>query len=236
MADAFKLKHAYEKGREQWPGVELSAEEFARHLSTRLPAAGGMGALEEEEEEEEEELELSDLYLACACALRVPGAVEALEHHYLVRLPQKLKHLRQPEEVVEEVCQQLRIHLLVGMAGAPLRIAEYTGRGKLLSWLQVIAARMVFKRMGASREEPEENVLEALETLTAPERGAELGLIKQHYQREFRQALERGIQHAARRAETPAAAAPCVQADASADGLDLQGDTAYHPPPAGARL
>lgn len=178
------LTSAYEKAREPWPGVALPREEFVRHLGALMGNSEGRAL-----EEELERLVLGDLYLVWACACRVPGAVEALERHYLAKLPRRLRYVGQPEETVEDVCQQLRIHLLVGTAESPPKIAEYTGRGSLSNWLKVIALRMLLKRTGASREEPEEKVLKGLEAMPAPGRGPELELIKLRYQREFRQAL-----------------------------------------------
>jgi RNA polymerase sigma-70 factor, ECF subfamily len=178
------LTGEYERARESWPGVALPREEFVRQLSTLLNATEGRAL-----EEELERLALADLYLACACAHRVPGAVEALERHHLAKLPRRLKYVGQPEETVEDVCQQVRIHLLVGTAESPPKIAEYTGRGSLSSWLKAIGVRMLLKRVGANREEPEDDVVAVLEETPTPGRGPELELIKQRYQRDFRQAL-----------------------------------------------
>jgi RNA polymerase sigma-70 factor, ECF subfamily len=179
------LRRAWETARAPWRRVELSPEVFVRHLSMKLSSAeleGPIAGLLEQ-------LVLPDLYLACACGQSAPGSLQELEEHYLSKLPQLLAYLRLPEPILDDVCQLVRIHLLVGTAESRPRLMEYTGRGALLSWLRVIAVRMALKQGGVSREVPEENVLTIVEALSEPGSNAELDLIKRRYHREFRQAV-----------------------------------------------
>jgi RNA polymerase sigma-70 factor (ECF subfamily) len=44
---------------------------------------------------------------------------------------------------VDEVLQVLRERLLLGRGDTPPRIADYSGRGPLLAWVRIIAARIV---------------------------------------------------------------------------------------------
>ena len=178
------LHSTYLVGQERWPEVTLPAEVFVRHLAERLPAASEGGELWPRLEA----LALVDLYLACACARGEPKAVEALERYYLSKLPGQLAHLKRPPVEIEEVCQRVRLHVLVGTDEARPRIAEYTGRGSLLSWLRVVAVRMALKQHPAKAAEPE-NVNAALGALPAPGADAELDLIKRRYHYDFRQAV-----------------------------------------------
>jgi RNA polymerase sigma-70 factor, ECF subfamily len=179
------LRRAWDAARAVWPRVQLSAEVFVRHISLTLSSAELAGPLAGLLDQ----LVLADLYLACACVREVPGALRELEQHYLSKLPQLLGYLRLPEPILDEVCQLVRIHLLVGTAESRPRLTEYTGRGALLSWIRVIAARMALKQGGVAREVPEENVLTIVEALSEPGSNAEMDLIKRRYHREFRQAV-----------------------------------------------
>ncbi|SEL63046.1 RNA polymerase sigma-70 factor [Stigmatella aurantiaca] len=183
------LRRAWDTARAPWPRVAVPPEVFVRHLSLKLSStelAGPVAGLLEQ-------LVLPDLYLACACGQEVPGALQALEHHYLGKVPQLLGYLRLPEPILDDVCQLVRIHLLVGTAESRPRLMEYTGRGALLSWLRVIAVRMALKQGGVAREVPEENVLTIVEALSEPGTNAELDLIKRRYHREFRQAVREAV-------------------------------------------
>ena len=176
------LHRAWATGLGAWPRVDLPADIFARHLAQRLPEGRPLA-------QQLESLALADLYLACACVHGVPAAIDSLERHYLAKLPMALAYLKQPAAMLDDVCQMVRMHLLLGMSGGRPRLAEYTGRGSLQSWIRVIAARMSLKQAAPAPETPEEDVFAALEALPAPGANAELELIKRRYHREFRQAV-----------------------------------------------
>lgn len=179
------LLRAWETGRRAWPQVTLAADVFVRHLAEQLSTADARTPLARLLEQ----VALAGLYLACACVQHAPGAVELLEHHFLEKLPASLGYLKLPAARLDELCQQVRIHLLIGTNGTGPRLAEYTGRGSLASWIRVIAVRMAFKQGALVREIPEEDALDALAAMPAPGPDPEIDLIKQRYQREFRQAV-----------------------------------------------
>jgi RNA polymerase sigma-70 factor len=180
-----QLHGAWEAGRAPWPGVDLPADAFVRHLAERLPRDGVASPLALLLGQ----LALSDFYLACACVRGVPEAVEMLERHYLARLPALMGHLKVPGLVLDDVLQWVRIHLLMGTTGAGPQLAEYTGRGGLLSWIRVIATRGALRQGAPLRTTPTENVIVALEALPAEEPSVDLELFKRRYSREFRQAM-----------------------------------------------
>lgn len=178
------LRRVYEEARAQWPGVELPAERFVRHLAERLPetVSGGGIALQLEQ------LSLPELYLACACVQGIATATAAFDRHYLSRLPGLLGYLRQPAAIIDEVCQLTRVKLLVPTPEGAPRINDYTGRGALLSWVRVTAARIALRVCGSNKPAPDEGVVEVLESLPAPG-DVELDLIRQRHHAEFRQAI-----------------------------------------------
>ena len=114
-------------------GVQVADEVFVRYLSARVPTDASPDSLAA--------LHADDLYLACACATGVPGAVEAFDRQFLGSdLDRALARITSSPPVVEEVRQQLRVKLFVGEAG-PGKIADYSGRGPLAGWVRVAAVR-----------------------------------------------------------------------------------------------
>jgi RNA polymerase sigma-70 factor (ECF subfamily) len=177
------LQRAYEVGQKRWPRLALSAEVFIRYLRERLPPADPKVRLAQVLDEQ---LYVADLYLACACVHNVPEALEALEQHCLMRLRETLK---QPAAVVDDVLQQVRVHLLVGTTASGPQLPTYLGQARICSWIRAIAVRMVLHQLAPVVERHDENVLEALAALPAPGGGAELDLIRGMFQRDFKQAL-----------------------------------------------
>src|SRR5262245_10445719 len=103
------LRFAWEVGRRRWPEVDLPVEVFGEHLGGLLPgglAAGPLAA-------QIERLDLEGLYLACACVKDVPAANKVFEQHYMARLRGLLGYLKLSDSALDEVCQDVRTHLLV---------------------------------------------------------------------------------------------------------------------------
>jgi RNA polymerase sigma-70 factor (ECF subfamily) len=179
------LEHAWETARAQWPAVDLPGTVFIRHVAERLPDASPDSALEPILEQ----LSLAELYLACACVHGIPEAIAALDRHYLAKLPGLLGYLRLPAATLDDICQLARVKILVHTPEGGPRLNDYTGRGALMSWVRVTAARTALKRMAADKPASDEAVAEVLESLPTPEADAELDLIKQRHRAEFRQAI-----------------------------------------------
>src|SRR5207237_8222433 len=122
---------------------EVAPERFARHLAERLPASADGAALDAVMSQ----LSLSELYLACACSEGISTGLAAFEQAYLSRLPLQLSHLRQSDDVLDDVCQQVRGLLLLRTPhGGPPGISAYGGRGRLMSWVRVAAVRVARRR------------------------------------------------------------------------------------------
>nr|AYM53770.1 DNA-binding regulatory protein [Cystobacter sp.] len=129
--EALLRKHV-EAARTAWPTLKLPDEAFMRHLARHLPAGKASEVMRI--------LNGADLYLACACATGESSALRAFEQHILRHIPARLGALS--PSMVEEVLQVLRERLLVGSEEAPPKIASYGGRGPLLTWVGITAARI----------------------------------------------------------------------------------------------
>lgn len=181
--DAGKLEAALERctaaAREAWPEVALSEVEFVRHLAQRC------GSLEDAL------AHAPDLHLACACAAGSADAVAAFEARYLSKVPAFVASVvRGP--AAEEVCQRVRERLLVGQDGAPGRIAEYTGRGPLESWLRAAAVRIALNLEREERRRRNATAAAADEAIPTPA-DPELDYLRSRYRPEIEDALRAAV-------------------------------------------
>ncbi|WP_326522517.1 sigma-70 family RNA polymerase sigma factor [Archangium lipolyticum] len=188
-ADASELEgllvRTWETARAQWPAVNLPAEPFVKHLAERLPEANPDSPIEPLLAQ----LSLAELYLACACLRGLPAAIGLFERNYLAKLPGLLRGPKQPEAMIDDVCQLARVKLLVPTPEGDPKIAEYTGRGALLSWVRVTAVRIAIKLQAGQKPAPDQDSDTVFEALPAPGMDAELDLIKRRYHNDFRQAV-----------------------------------------------
>jgi RNA polymerase sigma-70 factor, ECF subfamily len=154
------LRELLDAGQAAWPSVTLDPERFMRHLARHLPG--------EESPEVLRKIQGADLYLACACAEGDREALREFERHILHKVPARARQL--PPSTVDEVRQVLRRRLLVGSGDAPPKIADYSGRGPLLTWVRIIAVRIVGELASQDgRHELFDEPPEAIERMLAPE-------------------------------------------------------------------
>ena len=168
-------------GSTAWPGVQLPPDVFvsrvASHCSqdaTLIAWLRGVCA--------------GDLFLASACAERVPNAIDTFDREYLVSVPAILARSGMRDVQPDEIRQRVRERLFVGAS----KIAEYSGRGSLASWLQVVTLRIA---IDALREQKAHPVAEpsADDDLRVAGTDPELSLIKERYREPFKQALRTAI-------------------------------------------
>jgi RNA polymerase sigma-70 factor len=178
------LVRVWEEARAQWPTVTLPATQYVIHIAERLPInpVGPIGPLVAS-------LSLVELYLACACLQGMASAHEAFERNYLTRLPGKLRSLRQPNAMIDDVCQITRVKLLVATPESAPRIGDYTGRGALLSWVLVTAGRIASKLRASEKPAPDDSSEELLQVLPGQGIDPELDVMKRHHHEAFRLAV-----------------------------------------------
>ena len=179
------LLQVCETSRARWPKVALPAQTFVTHLAERLPEAPHPTPVEQLLEQ----LSLEELYLTCACERGMASAIELFERDYLSKLPRLLRGHKQAEATIDDVCQQVRMKLLVATPGGGPKISEYTGRGALLSWVRVTAVRAAIKHQVGEKPASEEDPEDIIDDLPGAEADPEMELIKRRHQAEFRQAV-----------------------------------------------
>jgi RNA polymerase sigma-70 factor (ECF subfamily) len=163
-------------GARHWPELDVAPTTFVAYLR-RLGDAAILG---------DAARHAADLYLACACLQGAPKALWAFESGYLTRVPQFVSRIGHDRDFVQEVTQSLRERLLVGRPPDPPRLASYSGRASLLSWVAVCAQRVALdhrRRQSGDDVAPESQVGPS----NAPD--AETLYLKLRYSRVFEAAI-----------------------------------------------
>jgi RNA polymerase sigma-70 factor (ECF subfamily) len=130
-----KLEAALDEAHAKWPGVEVAADAFARHVASRVPDGAEL-------ESTLAALNLADLYLACGCVEGVAAAVDTFNARLMSQIGAFVARVASGRDFVDEVAQRLRVKLLVGANGEAPRIGQYGGRGSLESWVCAAAIRV----------------------------------------------------------------------------------------------
>jgi RNA polymerase sigma-70 factor (ECF subfamily) len=171
------MRGLLEAGRAAWPTLRVSDAAFGDYAAERGLNAGADWTPEG----------AADLYLACACTHRIPGAVEA----FLARFDREVRlataRVDSSHALYDEVKQTLAETLFVG-ADSP-RIAQFSGRGPLGAWVGIaarrIAGRLRRNARAASALDEEAVALEAMGVDADPA----MQYLKERYGNEVRAAL-----------------------------------------------
>jgi RNA polymerase sigma-70 factor (ECF subfamily) len=181
------LASAVRIAREEHPGLQLQATDFAAYVAHRLP---GYGAVEVELAR----LHAADLFLAMGCAEGDPHAVRTFDRDFLPLADAAGRKLRLDDAGCDELRQQVRMKLLVGSAETPPKIANFAGTGALRSWVYATALRTGLNELRRIGRAPvpagDEQLLVAM-----PDSGddQELRYMKALYQNEFKRAFKAAI-------------------------------------------
>jgi RNA polymerase sigma-70 factor, ECF subfamily len=175
-----------DRARAAWPEVRIEPELFITAIARYLPGdrepAEGLGTLHVE-----------DLYLATACAAGEPAALAAFERtcgpviaHAIVAAGATSAERADLEQVVRQ-------RLLVAPADdATPRIASYSARGTLGSWVRVVATREAARMLPRARREVSAED-EELATLIVGDDDPEIGYLKRLYRHEFKLAFDAAV-------------------------------------------
>ncbi|XXT20699.1 sigma-70 family RNA polymerase sigma factor [Sorangium sp. So ce429] len=179
------LVRLWEAGRAAWPGLDVGAGLFIRYLAERTPPDIDLArALAE--------VHAADLYLACACAHGLKGAAERFEASYAPTIAAFVRLIDGSPSFGDEVRQVLGEKLFVHRNGELPKIAGYSGRGPLSSWVGVAAQRTglsLVRGNGARDQTGDHQLIEALPAGADPE----LDYLKIRYRTEFREAFHAAL-------------------------------------------
>ena len=172
------MKNSLAQARAKWPAFEVPHAIFERYVIARAPSPEDFMALR-----------LDDLYLACGCAEGDPQALAAFRD----TLGPALRHAVSkavPSGLVDEAQQRVLTKLFVAERPRRPAIASYNGRGKLATWVQVVARREASntRRAERRREDLHEQELLLRRAMCVVEDELAVGL-KQAYRGAFKEAF-----------------------------------------------
>ncbi len=128
-----------ERGRRAWPELDVDGARFAAYVAARVG-------------DDDDALYVEDLYLACACVERLPRALAIFDARHLSGVPRHLARVDRSPAFADEVRQRLRERLFVGSDGEPPRLASYSGRGPLATWVKIAAIRLALNLRRGDRD------------------------------------------------------------------------------------
>lgn len=129
FASAFLARYA--SACATWRDVAVSDERFAQHVIPRLdPPVATL-----------DQLHVEDLYLACGCVDALPGAIAAFDRTHGAGIDLAIKAAGIDASDLPELRRRTRERLIVNIGDAPPKIAMYSGRGSLGSWVRIFAMR-----------------------------------------------------------------------------------------------
>lgn len=187
------------EGRAAWPSFALDARDVVEFVARQATAELADAALDG--------LRPADLYLACACARQVPGAIAAFDRDYMREVDVALTRMRIGPPRLHDVKQLVRQRLFVGGGTAaqpagPGKIAEYGGRGDLRRWVRSVAVRTCLNELRKGRRE----ILVDDEQLIAQHAIApddpEIEYMKRTYAHQFRAAFGEALAQLGAREQT----------------------------------
>lgn len=180
--------------RATWPGVPVPDDTFVAYLRERrdLSPPRDLAPPRDDAATDSDDtltpVQAADLYIACACAHRIPAALEAFRQRFGPALRHAVRR-NAPDAQVDDLTQQVWMKLFADADRSA--ITKYDGRGKLSTWVQTVATRHVLDAV--RRREPTAAMDDGalLEQAIATD-DPEIESLK----RTYRDAFKRGFQHA----------------------------------------
>jgi RNA polymerase sigma-70 factor (ECF subfamily) len=182
------LRRLIDAAHERWPGIDVDDVAFVDHLADRLDPDAPITA------RAVEALCTDDLYLALACALGSPVAIEAFRRSFAVELAHVFARPSSGGIGGDDLQQAFFERLFLGRGELPPRILSYAGVGSLRAWVRVSAARL---RLNAERGlRPAMVDLQdggVADAVTAVTDDAELAYLRARYRPAFSQAFAQAV-------------------------------------------
>lgn len=132
----------------------------------------------------------AELALAAAAAAGDTSAIREIEARYFAPVRPQLRGMNLGAEDIADIEQAIRIKLLVAEDGAPARILQYAGQGKLGGLIRVAAVREALTLLRRKKTTTSEDWLEEL---SSPDDDPELVSLKTRHRAEFKAAFEEAV-------------------------------------------
>ena len=166
------LLSLFATGQRARPNIELDQAIFSQHVARHH----SLNSLKQSC------LHAGDLFLACACVVKIPHAIKTFESEYLARVQHYVRRIDTSHAFADDVRQTLTARLLVG---PPPRLEQYSGRGPLEHWVRVSALHSAYSvcRTRTSKAQRIGAEWEAQKVIGACD--PELRLIRKQYREPF---------------------------------------------------
>ena len=134
------------------------------------------------------EARVSDLYLAASCLEGNEQALTTFRTRYAADITRSLAQVRIASMDADDVMQELLRRLV---SGPNPKLASYSGRGDLRTWVRLVTTRALLDiaRVKRNAERPTDD--SAFDAVAAPNASPELAHFRNRYQREIALATER---------------------------------------------
>jgi RNA polymerase sigma-70 factor (ECF subfamily) len=177
------LERLLSRGRAAWPGLDVDASDFGRHVGERLARGSVLADLEAADAE--------GLYIACACTAGDQRAIELLERVLVHEAARSLSRMGVDSCHHNDLLSELREEMFFPRpSGAPPLVAGYAGRGTIRAWVRTVAIRKALVvRRRHRRTEPTDEFL----ALPTGQADPEVEYLKRYCLSEFRQAMARAM-------------------------------------------
>lgn len=163
------------EARRRWPAVTPDEARSAEWVLHRLQDDAVLG-----------ELHVPELALCAACAAGDAAAIRVFVREYFDELAKACK--RHDGQPLDDARQRLHERLFVA-GTSPAKIHSYSGRGKLRSWVRIVAARVLIDMARERGGAPEPFDFGDDDVLPADEADPELSLLKRRCADAFERAF-----------------------------------------------
>jgi RNA polymerase sigma-70 factor (ECF subfamily) len=187
------------EGRAAWPQLPVDATAVVEFVARQTTPDLAEAALEG--------LRPADLYLACACAQRLPAALAVFDRDYMREVDVALQRMRVGPPRLLDIKQLVRQRLFVGggTTGQPTsagKINEYGGRGDLRRWVRSVAVRTCLNELRKGRREilVDDDQLLAQHAMASDD--PEVEYMKRTYAEQFRAAFGDALHQLGAREQT----------------------------------
>jgi RNA polymerase sigma-70 factor (ECF subfamily) len=187
------------EGRAAWPDLAVDAVEVVSFIARQATLDLAEAALDG--------LRPADLYLACGCAQRLPGAINAFDRDYMREVDIALARMRIGAPRLSDIKQLVRQRLFVGggTAGTPTsagKISEYGGRGDLRRWVRSVAVRTCLNDLRKGKREilVDDDHLIAQHAIAQDD--PEIEYMKRTYSEQFKAAFSEALKQLGPREQT----------------------------------
>jgi RNA polymerase sigma-70 factor (ECF subfamily) len=168
-----------------WPDVVVGEALFIRAIGERLHSGDPVRDIAA--------MHIEDLYLACGCTADDPAALAGFETSYGTVIARAIAASGISLAMRADLGQIVRQRLLVAPAsGGVPRIATYSARGPLRSWVRVVATREAARMLSRARCDVTGDDSE-LADMIAGDDDPEIRYFKRLYHEEFKRALHAAL-------------------------------------------